>query len=99
MKRSILIEHLDLFGYADMMRRDYCGLLDKTITVTGFKLIKSKKKLKEITGNAEVLVSIPCVYIMLSNRREFIIDRAKRAITRVGGEWVGVKDSGWYEWN
>jgi len=58
-----------------------------------------KFKTKDIIGSAKVLVSIPCVYIMLSNRREFIIDRAKRAITRVGSEWVGVKDSGWYEWN
>jgi len=96
MRRDTLIESIKVAYIAHKVRDDYMEL--SGADCIDFKVINSGAKLKRITGIEKKLLSIPSVYIKFSNGREFIVDRNKRLITRVGKDWVYVQDTGWFEW-
>jgi hypothetical protein len=96
MKRNAIIKNIDLIHIANMIIDDFKELSD--VNGIDLKIIKSGLSLKKITGIEERLLSIPSVYIKLSNGKEFIADKNKRLITKVGKDWVYVQDTGWYEW-
>jgi hypothetical protein len=96
MKRNAIIKNIDLIHIANMIIDDFKELSDAN--GIDLKVIKSSLSLKKITGIEKRLLSIPSVYIKLSNGKEFIADKDKRLITKVGKDWVYVQDTGWYEW-
>ena len=68
--------------------------------IKNIELINSYRSLIKYISDKKVYRSIklPAMYISLTDGREFVVSYNYTCATRVGTEWILVKDTGWYSW-